>query len=258
MSNSKNKNHQGKLVVVEGIDGAGKSTLIRALREHFEDQGLSVTVSEWRESRIIGPYIKKLSDKQIKVCPRAFSSLHAADFADRLSRDILPALARGEVVICDRYLYTEIVRDYGLDLPTDWSVSLFPFAPEPDLILFLNASLNTSIRRIHKRMQNNGPAGSLNKSLRMELLGSLLGSLDSTTGMMVDGKYKENGDPMTDKDRDQIKFRFQTKTREKYHTIFASKKNVVTLDAEKSKSVVLDQAIAATGTLFSSKASRKR
>jgi dTMP kinase len=239
MSKTNQKTHfSGQLIVVEGIDGAGKTTLIEKLVKKLEGIGQRVTTSEWRESQYIGPYLKELAARSAKIVPRAFSAVHAADFADRLYRDILPALERGEVVICDRYYYTELVRDAGLGIEATWSADLFPFAPEPDLILHVDVSLATSIARIRKRVKKSGKAGSLNKSLRTALLGSLLGSLDSTTGMIIDARWKEDGEPMTETDREQIKFGFQVRTRDTYNNLFRDKANVVTLDGEQDKKAV--------------------
>lgn len=236
--------HFGKLIVVEGIDGAGKSTLIESLAKKLARHGHRVKLSVWRDSPTVGPYLRELSAQKTKLCPYAFSAVHAADFAERLRVDILPALAAGETVLCDRYFYTEIVRDRGLGLPAAWSESLFPFAPEPDLILQLDLSLATSVARIRKRIKKSR-FGRMPRDLQLAVLGSLLGSLDSTTGLLVDARYKPDGNPMTDTDREQIKFGFQVATRAAYNELFARKKNVTKIDAELSKNKVASAALAA-------------
>jgi dTMP kinase len=235
---------QGKLIVIEGIDGAGKTTVIRKLTKRLKSKGHKVSVSEWRESLVIGGYLKKLVKEKIKLCPHAFSTLHAADFADRVAKEIKPALARGEIVICDRYFYTEIVRDAGLKMECNWSEGLFPFAPNPDLIIYLDISLGTSLARVRKRIKKNGKPGSLNKTLQ-NTTGSLIGSLDSTTGIMINSKYTEDGDPMTDIEREKIKFGFQLITRNKYDELFAKQQNVARINGEKERDTVLAHALAA-------------
>jgi len=243
-TNTKNKIRPGKLIVIEGIDGAGKTTVIRKLKKRLRSKGHKVVLSEWRESLTIGGYLKQLGEEGIKLSPHAFSTLHAADFADRVMREITPALDRGDIVICDRYFYTEIVRDAGLHMDSKWSEGLFPFAPKPDLIVYIDISLNTSLARVRKRIKKNGKPGSLNKTLQ-NTTGSLIGSLDSTTGIMINSKYTEDGDPMTDIEREKIKFGFQLITRKKYDELFRKEKNVARIDGEKGRNTVFSHSLAA-------------
>lgn len=240
---TKTKIRLGKLIVIEGIDGAGKTTVIRKLKKRLRAKGHKVVLSEWRESPTIGNYLKQLGEAEIKLCPHAFSALHAADFADRVMREITPALDRGDIVICDRYFYTEIVRDAGLHMDSKWSEGLFPFAPRPDLILYIDISLNTSLARVRKRIKKNGKPGSLNKTLQ-NTTGSLIGSLDSTTGIMINSKYTEDGDPMTDIEREKIKFGFQIITHRKYDELFQQEKNIARIDGEKGRNTVFTHALA--------------
>lgn len=233
----------GKLIVIEGVDGAGKSTLIKNLRTRLSTDGYKVLVSEWRESRQIGTYLKGLASTGHKLCPRAFSALHAADFADRLHCEILPALEKGTIVICDRYSYTEFARDAGLGLPADWSRDLFAFAPQPDLVLYLDISLRTSLERVRRRMKEVGKGGSFSRSLQTALLGSLLSSLDTTTGLLADPNYRANGEPLTVIDREKVKFSFQLKVKETYQELFSQSKNTCWLDAERREGEVLLNAL---------------
>jgi dTMP kinase len=228
------KKYPGKLIVIEGLDGAGKSTLIERLTKRLATDGYKTLVSRWRGSAEIGSYLKDLAAANAKLCPYAFSALHAADFADRLDREILPALAKGKIVICDRYFYTELVRDAALGLPAAWSKKLFPSAPEPDLILHLDVSLHTAFARVAERVKRGTRiAGCFNKSLRAAETGSLITSLDTTTGSKFAARYSETGEPLSISDREKMKFRFQLAVKDGYHAIFANRPGVVQLDAER-------------------------
>src|SRR4051794_16480564 len=91
----------GRLIVVEGIDGSGKSTQLDLLRKWLVNQGYLVIFSEWNSSPIVKG-ITRLGKRQRLLSPMSFSLVHAADFASRTSSEILPALQSGAVVLADR------------------------------------------------------------------------------------------------------------------------------------------------------------
>ena len=90
------------LIVVEGTDGAGKSTQINMLKRWIEDRSYGAMVSEWKTSRLISQVIDDAKERNL-LNPTTFSLLYAADFADRLTNTIIPALEAGFVVLMDRY-----------------------------------------------------------------------------------------------------------------------------------------------------------
>ncbi|HEX7141682.1 MAG TPA: hypothetical protein VF222_04315, partial [Nitrososphaeraceae archaeon] len=100
----------GKLVVVEGIDGSGKSTQIRLLEKWLRFKNIPVFLTEWNSSEAIKDVTAKGKKKE-KLTPTTFSLLHATDFADRYERNIFPLLRAGYVVLADRYIYTAYARD---------------------------------------------------------------------------------------------------------------------------------------------------
>ena len=102
--------YEGLLIVVEGTDGAGKSTQINMLKRWIEDRSYGAMVSEWKTSRLISQVIDDAKERNL-LNPTTFSLLYAADFADRLTNTIIPALEAGFVVLMDRYKYTAFVRD---------------------------------------------------------------------------------------------------------------------------------------------------
>ena len=92
----------GKLIVVEGVDGSGKSTQLNLLRNWLESKGKSVVFTEWNSSKLISKTIKQ-AKRSNSLIPVTFSILHATDFADRLENIIVPALKAGLIVLADRY-----------------------------------------------------------------------------------------------------------------------------------------------------------
>ena len=137
----------GKLFIVEGIDGSGKSTQLDLLRKWLIGQGYCVAFSEWNSSPLVKATTKKGKKKQM-LTPASFSLIHAADMADRLERQILPALRAGAIVLADRYIYTAFGRDVARGVPLDWVRKVYAFAVEPTVAFYFRVPLEESLRRI--------------------------------------------------------------------------------------------------------------
>src|SRR5690606_33672060 len=103
-------NHKGKLIVVEGIDGSGKSTQIDLLTKWLAKQGKPVYFSEWNSSELVKS-TTRLAKQEKKLTPTSFSLLQATDFAHRWENNILPMLKAGAIVLADRYAFTAFARD---------------------------------------------------------------------------------------------------------------------------------------------------
>jgi dTMP kinase len=106
----------GKLFVVEGIDGSGKSTQLDLLHKWLTSQGYCVYFSEWNSSPLVRETTKYGKANRL-LSPITFSLIHAADFADRFERSILPPLRAGAIVLADRFIFTAFARDVarGID-----------------------------------------------------------------------------------------------------------------------------------------------
>ena len=100
----------GKLIIVEGVDGSGKSTQIRLLEKWLKHLRVPVFFTEWNSSETVKEITSKGKKKGL-LTPTTFSLLHATDFADRYERHIFPLLRAGYVVLADRYVYTAFARD---------------------------------------------------------------------------------------------------------------------------------------------------
>jgi dTMP kinase len=123
----------GKLIVVEGLDGSGKSTQAHLLRRWLEIGGYRVYFTEWNSSPLVRNVTKRGKKEQL-LTPTTFSIIHATDFADRFERQILPMLHAGYLVLADRYIYTAFARDAVRGVDREWVRNLYHFAVKPDQI----------------------------------------------------------------------------------------------------------------------------
>ena len=142
-----NHGYPGLLIVFEGTDGVGKSTQVNLLKKYIENECYGCMLSEWKTSRLISNVINEAKDRNL-LNTTTFSLLYAADYADRLENDIIPALKAGFVVILDRYIYTAFVRDSVRGHDINWVKKLYDFAPEQDLIFYLDVSVDVLLKRI--------------------------------------------------------------------------------------------------------------
>src|ERR1700741_4118537 len=137
----------GKLFVVEGIDGSGKSTQLSLLHKCLESRGYGVVFSEWNSSPLVKD-TTKLGKKKKLLTPATFSLIHSTDFADRTERSILPLLKAGAVVLCDRYVYTAFARDVARGMDCKWVRELYGFAVKPAIAFYFRVPLETAIHRL--------------------------------------------------------------------------------------------------------------
>lgn len=137
----------GKLFVVEGIDGSGKSTQIDLLYKWLEAQGKSVYFSEWNSSELVKSTTRLAKQEKI-FTPTTFSLLQATDFADRWENRILPLLKAGVIVLADRYAFTAFARDVARGVDPKWVRNLYSFALQPDLVLYFRVPLDVAVERI--------------------------------------------------------------------------------------------------------------
>jgi dTMP kinase len=140
-------NLPGRLFVVEGIDGSGKSTQLSLLHKWLEAKGYGVVFSEWNSSPLVKD-TTKLGKKKKLLTPATFSLVHATDFADRTEHSILPFLKAGAIVLCDRYIYTAFARDAARGMDAGWVRELYGFAVKPTAAFYFRVPLETAIGRL--------------------------------------------------------------------------------------------------------------
>src|SRR5436305_10267913 len=139
--------YRGKLIVVEGIDGSGKSTQISLLSNWLRAQGYAVSFSEWNSSPLVRQTTRRGKRKEM-FTPTTFSLLHATDFADRMESYITPLLKAGAIVCADRYAYTAFARDVARGVGRRWVRNLYRLALRVDLAFYFRVPLDVAPGRI--------------------------------------------------------------------------------------------------------------
>ena len=139
--------YPGKLIAVEGTDGVGRSTQIQLLREWLEVKGYGVIETGWTRSQLMQPTIE-LAKSSNTLNKLTFVLLYATDFADRLEKEIIPALKAGFVVLSDRYIFTALARAGVRGVDRQWLRNLYGFAIAPHMVFYLNVDVKTLIARV--------------------------------------------------------------------------------------------------------------
>lgn len=140
-------NFSGRLIIVEGIDGSGKSTQLQLLHRWLASQGHTVFFTEWNSSKLVKE-TTRMGKKSRTLTPLTFSLIHATDFADRLFYQIIPPLKAGMIVLADRYVYTAFARDVARGCDRDWVRKLYGFAIQPDIAFYFKVPVDVSLGRI--------------------------------------------------------------------------------------------------------------
>jgi dTMP kinase len=139
--------YPGKLIIVEGIDGSGKSTQLSLVHRWLESEGYRVFFTQWNSSALVRRAMRRGKKKDL-LTPTTFSLLHAVDFFDRLTYKIIPPLKGGMVVLADRYVYTAFARDAARGVHPEWVREVYSIAPRPDLALYFRVPIEVSLARI--------------------------------------------------------------------------------------------------------------
>jgi dTMP kinase len=137
----------GRLIVLEGTDGVGRSTHVRLLTEWLESRGYAVVSTGLRRSQLAGRGIERAM-RGNTLDPLTLNLLYATDFWDRLERQILPALRAGMVALVDRYVFTLMTRAIVRGVSREWLDNLFAFALVPDLVIYLDIDVEQLIPRV--------------------------------------------------------------------------------------------------------------
>ncbi len=137
----------GRLIVIEGTDGVGRSTQVALLTEWLEARGYAVVSSGLRRSELAGNGIQR-AKRGNTLDPLTLNLFYATDFWDRLERQILPALRAGMVALVDRYIFSLIARAVVRGVPAAWMDNLYGFALVPDLVVYLDIDVEHLLPRV--------------------------------------------------------------------------------------------------------------
>lgn len=136
----------GKLIVIEGADGSGRSTQLAMLVDWLEGCGHATVQVGLKRSTLVSEELEKAKQGNI-LSHTTLSLFYATDFADQLENIILPALRAGFMVLADRYIYTLMVRDMVRHLDEAWLKNLYGISLVPDGVFYLNVSPEELVQR---------------------------------------------------------------------------------------------------------------
>jgi dTMP kinase len=137
----------GKLIVIEGTDGCGRSTQAIMLKEWLEVQGYAVIDTGWTRSKLVGKAITDAKEGH-SLHRLTYCLMYATDLADRMEYQIIPALKSGFIVLADRYIYTLLARGVARRADKGWLRELFSFAVQPDLVFYLQLETEDLVPRV--------------------------------------------------------------------------------------------------------------
>ena len=136
--------YPGKLIVIEGTDGVGRTTQALMLRSYLESQSYAVVDTGAARSELAGKGIKRAKEGHT-LGPITLSLFYATDFADRFEKQILPALKAGFIVLNDRYIYSLMARAVVRGVDREWLKEIYGTALIPDIIFYLKITQGNEI-----------------------------------------------------------------------------------------------------------------
>ncbi|MCE4617185.1 MAG: dTMP kinase [Desulfurococcales archaeon] len=146
--NSTQKN-KGVFIAIEGIDGAGKTTIAKLLAEKLKEQGREVILTKEPRDPCITKHIDNITKRGGN--PIAEALLFAADRMIHYTNIIKPALEKGDVIISDRYKLSSIVYQSVRGAPRSWVEEVNRYAPEPDITIILDIPVEEALKRLMKK-----------------------------------------------------------------------------------------------------------
>jgi thymidylate kinase len=137
---------RGLLIAAEGLDGSGTAAAVDAIGHWFERRGQRIHIVPWERSRLV-PRAAASSRGRHVLTPRVAALLTAVDAARSMAREVERPLARGDVVLCDRYAWTAVAREIARGLEPDWISAVYRFMPRPDLLILHRQEASGALAR---------------------------------------------------------------------------------------------------------------
>jgi dTMP kinase len=138
---------KGKLIVIEGADGVGRSTQIWLLKQWLKTKGHAVLAARMTRSALAGKRLRQ-AKKGTTLGRVTMALFYATDFVDRLEHEVIPALRAGFIVLTDRYIYTLAARAFVRGIDLDWIREVYGFALKPDRVFYLRAGVDDLVTRV--------------------------------------------------------------------------------------------------------------
>ncbi|MBS7655515.1 dTMP kinase [Candidatus Bathyarchaeota archaeon] len=142
---------KGLFIVIEGIDGAGKTLQSKLLQKELVKKGFKAVYTAEPSKSFIGKILRETSLKGIKLNPEVEALLFAADRFQHINLEVLPSLKKGEIIICDRYLYASLAYQGAQGVDLNWIKTINKFSIKPDLAIYLDVPVEVGLTRITKR-----------------------------------------------------------------------------------------------------------
>lgn len=142
---------KGCLITFEGTEGSGKTVASTRLQKWLESRKYKVTWTREPTNSRIGLLIEEILERKVKVAEEAIPLLFAADRADHTQREIIPAIKKGHIVVCDRYIHSSLAYQRGgmkRNFGREWLEEINRYSIKPDLIFFLDIDPEEGLRRI--------------------------------------------------------------------------------------------------------------
>ena len=143
--------NRGAFIVIEGLDGSGKTTQARLLAEKLSRSHRTVYTAEPSRGKI-GTFIRErclYGEKRLATTVEAL--LFAADRIEHVENEIKPAMAQGRLVICDRYFYSSLAYQGSSDLSIDWIAEINRYALKPNFAVFIDVTPEKVLQRLNRR-----------------------------------------------------------------------------------------------------------
>ncbi|OGB99699.1 thymidylate kinase [candidate division KSB1 bacterium RBG_16_48_16] len=143
----------GKLIVLEGADGSGRSTQTRIIRDWLEGKGFATVNVGLKRSNLVSTELESAMKGNV-LSPNTLTLFYATDFVDQLENTIIPSLKAGFIVLADRYIYTLMARDIVRGGKREWVESIYSMALVPDMVFYLDVSPQFLVERTFQKTSN--------------------------------------------------------------------------------------------------------